>query len=198
LEKIERKQPVFIRLLPLVLVLALPALLSAAGPQGTRSIYDFTMKSIEGKDVPLGKYKGKVLLVVNVASQCGNTPQYEDLQALYRKYESRGLVVLGFPANNFGEQEPGTDGEIKEFCTSTYHVTFPMFSKISVKGADQHPLYRLLTSRESNPDGAGDVKWNFQKYLISREGTIIGTFAPKAKPMSEDVVAAIERALGGK
>jgi glutathione peroxidase len=163
-----------------------------------RGIYHFTMKNIDGKDVTLSEYRGKVILVVNVASECGNTPQYKDLEALYRKYKEKGLVILGFPANNFGEQEPGTDAEIKKFCTSTYSVTFPMFSKISVKGDDQHPLYRLLTSKDTDPEFAGDVKWNFQKYLISRDGTIIGKFAPKLNPLSEEVTVAIEKALGTK
>ncbi len=179
--------------LALILALTAPLPLTAGGP---KSIYDLTMKSIDGKDVPLASYRGKVLLIVNVASRCGNTPQYKDLEALSRKYTDRGLVVLGFPANNFGGQEPGSDADIKSFCTSTYGVTFPMFSKISVKGEDQHPLYRLLTSAEFNHHGAGDVKWNFQKYLIARDGSVIATFAPKLNPMSEEVMLAVERALG--
>jgi glutathione peroxidase len=174
------------------------AFVSPTAVAAEKSIYEFTMKDINGKDVPLGAYKGKVILLVNVASQCGNTPQYKDLEALYLKYRARGFVVLGFPANNFGEQEPGTDAEIKKFCTSTYNVTFPMFSKISVKGDDQHPLYRLLTSKDTDPEFAGDVKWNFQKYLISRDGKIIARFAPKLNPMSEEVTTTIEKALGTK
>jgi glutathione peroxidase len=182
----------------LSMILALTAGEAPPPNPAERSIYHFTMKNIDGKDVPLAEYRGKVILVVNVASECGNTPQYKDLEALYQKYKEKGLVILGFPANNFGEQEPGTDAEIKKFCTSTYSVTFPMFSKISVKGDDQHPLYRLLTSRDTDPEFAGDVKWNFQKYLISRDGTIIGKFAPKLNPSSEEVTAAIEKALGTK
>jgi glutathione peroxidase len=182
----------------LSMILALTAGEAPPPNPAERSIYHFIMKNIDGKDVPLAEYRGKVILVVNVASECGNTPQYKDLEALYQKYKKKGLVILGFPANNFGEQEPGTDAEIKKFCTSTYSVTFPMFSKISVKGDDQHPLYRLLTSRDTDPEFAGDVKWNFQKYLISRDGTIIGKFAPKLNPSSEEVTAAIEKALGTK
>jgi glutathione peroxidase len=180
-------------ILPMILALAV----GASSPAG-KSIYDFTVKDIDGKNVSLAGYRGKVILVVNVASECGNTPQYKDLEALYRKYKDRGLVILGFPANNFGEQEPGSDAEIKKFCTSTYNVTFPMFSKISVKGTDQHPLYRMLTSAETDPEFAGDVKWNFQKYLISRDGRILGRFAPKLSPSSEEMTAAIEKALGTK
>jgi len=158
-------------------------------------VFSFTMKNIDGIDVPLSSFNGKVLLLVNVASKCGNTPQYKDLEALYRKYKDRGLVILGFPANNFGWQEPGTDAEIKSFCTTKYDVTFPMFSKISVKGKDQHPLYGYLTSEATDPKFAGDVKWNFAKYLIDRKGDIIGKFAPSVKPLSDEVVGAIESAL---
>jgi glutathione peroxidase len=159
------------------------------------SVLDFTMKDIDGKDVPLSAYKGKVLLIVNVASKCGHTPQYEGLERLYRKYGDQGFMVLGFPANNFLWQEPGTDGEIKQFCTTKYGVTFDMFSKISVKGSDQHPLYTFLTSKQSNPEFAGEVKWNFQKYLVDRSGKVIGKFAPATKPEAEEVVRAIEAAL---
>jgi glutathione peroxidase len=182
--------------LPMILAFAVGA--SSSTAPATKSIYEFTMKNIDGKDVSLGNYKGKVILLVNVASECGNTPQYKDLEALYVKYKERGLVILGFPANNFGEQEPGTDAEIKKFCTSTYNVTFPMFSKISVKGDDQHPLYRFVTSKETDPEFAGEVKWNFQKYLISREGKILAKFAPRLNPASDEVTAAIEKALGSK
>jgi glutathione peroxidase len=162
-------------------------------PEG--GVYAFTMKSIDGKDVPLSEFKGKVLLFVNVASQCGYTPQYKDLEALYRTYKDRGLVILGFPANNFGRQEPGTDAEIKAFCTTTYDVTFPMFSKISVKGDDQHPLYRYLTSKAANPALAGDVKWNFTKFLVDRNGNVVRRFGSSVKPLSADLVEAIEAAL---
>ena len=164
----------------------------------TGSIYDFTMKSIDGKDVPLSDYRGKVVLIVNVASQCGYTPQYKGLEALYRKYKDKGFTILGFPANNFGHQEPGTDAEIKTFCTSKYDVTFDMFSKISVKGDDQNPLYRFLTSKTTDPGFSGDVKWNFQKYLIDRNGNIIRRFLSAVEPLSTDVTSAVEQALKAK
>ncbi|HTO93698.1 MAG TPA: glutathione peroxidase [Bacteroidota bacterium] len=156
------------------------------------SVLSFTMKDIDGKDVPLSKYKGKVLLIVNVASECGFTPQYKDLEALYEKYKDQGFVILGFPANNFGAQEPGTDPEIKEFCTSKYGVTFDMFSKISVMGSDQHPLYRFITS---DPTYGGDVKWNFQKYLVTRDGKLAGKYFSRITPLSPELTGAIEAAL---
>jgi glutathione peroxidase len=157
--------------------------------------YDFVMKNIDGRNVPLSMYKGKVVLVVNVASECGYTPQYKGLEALFRKYKNRGFVIIGFPANNFGHQEPGTDAEIKTFCTKTYDVTFDLFSKISVKGSDQHPLYRFLTSAETNPEFSGDVKWNFQKYLLDRNGKIVGKFLSAVDPSSSELTSAIEQAL---
>ena len=168
---------------------------STAGDRIPKSVYDFTMKNIDGHSVPLVAYKGKVILIVNVASECGFTPQYRDLEDLFRKYRERGFVVLGFPANNFGAQEPGTDVEIKAFCETNYNVSFDLFSKISVKGADQHPLYKFLTSRETDPDFAGDVKWNFQKYLVGRDGMVIGRFMSAVGPMSRGITAAIEAAL---
>jgi len=158
-------------------------------------VHGFTMKNIDGKDVALSSYNGKVLLLVNVASKCGNTPQYAQLEELYRKYRDKGFVILGFPANNFGEQEPGSDEEIKEFCTTKYDVTFDMFSKISVKGEDQHPLYQYLTSTKTDSAFAGDVRWNFTKYLVNREGTVVGKFDTRVKPMSAEIVAAVEAAL---
>ncbi len=166
--------------------------LAVAAEKPATGVLGFTMKSIDGKEVALSKYRGKVLLIVNVASQCGNTPQYKDLEALYRKYKDEGFVILGFPANNFGAQEPGTDQEIKTFCSTTYDVTFDLFSKISVKGEDQHPLYKLITSDSSY---GGDVKWNFQKYLVDRKGKIVGKYLPKMQPMSEELTSAIEKAL---
>ena len=161
----------------------------------TGSVHDFTMKSIDGADVPLARYKGKVLLIVNVASKCGYTPQYEALQELYRRYKDKGLAVLGFPANNFGWQEPGTDAEIKTFCTTKYNVTFDMFSKISVKGSDQHPLYTYLTSEDANPATAGAVKWNFTKYLVNKDGHVIARFNSGTTPLSDELVKAVEAAL---
>ncbi len=143
-------------------------------------VLGFTMKDINGKDVKLEQFKGKVVLLVNVASRCGNTPQYEGLQSLYLKKQDQGLVILGFPANNFGSQEPGTDAEIKEFCSSKYNVTFPMFSKISVMGKDQHALYKKLAAQPA-PIG-GDPKWNFTKFLVDRSGKVVARFSSNAKP----------------
>jgi glutathione peroxidase len=158
-------------------------------------IYNFALKSIDGKEVNLSQYRGKALLLVNVASQCGYTPQYEGLQKIYAKYKDRGLVVLGFPANNFGSQEPGTDQEIKTFCSTRYNVTFPMFSKISVKGPDQHPLYRYLTDAATDPKFGGEIKWNFNKFLIDKQGNIAARFDSKDTPESETVLGAIEKVL---
>jgi len=161
----------------------------------TPLIYDFALKSIDGKEVNLDEYRGKTLLLVNVASQCGYTPQYEGLQKVYSKYKDRGLVVLGFPANNFGAQEPGSDQEIKTFCSTRYKVTFPMFSKISVKGPDKHPLYKFLTEEKTDPKFAGEVSWNFNKFLIDKNGNIVGRFESKDTPEGDTVTQAIERAL---
>ncbi len=143
-----------------------------------KSIYDFEMISIDGQKVSLSEYKGKVMLIVNVASKCGLTPQYVDLQEFYEEYKDKGVVVLGFPANNFGAQEPGTNSEIKEFCTKNYGVTFPMFAKISVKGEDIHPLYQFLTQKSQNGIIDAPVQWNFQKFLIDRQGKIVQSFEP--------------------
>ena len=176
-----------------ILTVLLMALLTAATP--TKVVYDFTMKDIDGKDVSLGQYKGKVLLIVNVASLCGNTPQYKDIEALYEKYQSKGLVVLGFPANNFMSQEPGDNKEIKEFCTKEYAVKFPMFSKISVKGKDIAPLYTYLTQKSENGTLDAPVTWNFQKFLVSKNGQVITSFSPKTKVTETNVVAEIEKAL---
>jgi len=146
--------------------------------------------------VRLGKYGGKALLLVNVASKCGYTKQYAGLQALYEKYQDEGLVVLGFPANNFGSQEPGSNEEIKAFCSTTFSVTFPMFAKISVKGDDIHPLYAFLTGVETDPDFAGEIKWNFNKFLVNRAGDVVGRYDSNVEPMSETLVADVEKALG--
>lgn len=161
----------------------------------SKSVYDFKMKNIDGKEVALDAYKGKVLLFVNVASKCGLTPQYKEIQALYEKYKDKGLVVLGFPANNFMGQEPGSDKDIKEFCTLKYDVTFPMFSKISVKGSDQHPLYKYLTSKNENGVVDAKVSWNFQKFLVSKSGKVITSFGPQTSVTEADVTKAIEAAL---
>ncbi len=150
------------------------------------------VKTLDGKATDLAGYRGKVVLIVNTASYCGNTPQYSGLQKLYEKYSDKGFVVLGFPANEFGKQEPGTDAEIAEFCTKNYPVTFPMFSKIVVKGEQQHPLYKSLTDKATNPKFAGPVTWNFEKFLIGRDGQVIGRFKPGMKPEAKEIVAAIE------
>jgi len=160
-----------------------------------KSVLEFTMKDIDGKDVKLDEYRGKVLLLVNVASRCGYTPQYEGLESIYKKYKDQGLVVMGFPANNFLGQEPGTNEEIKTFCKTKYSVSFPMFAKISVKGNDIHPLYRFLTSKNTDPEFNGDISWNFNKFLVDRSGKIVNRFETQEKPESQKIVASIEGAL---
>ena len=156
------------------------------------NIYEFTMDDIDGKPVKLSDYKGKVLLIVNVASKCGNTPQYKALEQMYEKYKDQGLVVMGFPANEFGGQEPGTNAEVKEFCTSTYNVKFPMFSKIVVKGEGTHPLYQWLLGQT---DDHSDIDWNFAKFLVDKDGKVITRFKARTKPTDEKIVAAVESAL---
>jgi glutathione peroxidase len=178
-------------LLAAVLVLALSQFAAAAAS----SVHEFKMKDIDGKEVDLSTYKGKTLLIVNVASFCGNTKQYKQLQELHEKYADKGLVILGFPANEFGKQEPGSDADIKEFCTSKYKVSFPMFSKIVVKGDGQHPLYQYLTSADANPKTAGPVAWNFAKFLVDKDGKVIARFAPALAPDHKSVVEAIEANL---
>ena len=160
-----------------------------------KSIHEFSVKNIDGQEVKLSTYKGKVALVVNVASKCGYTPQYDGLQAIYTKYKDQGLVILGFPANNFMGQEPGTNEEIKTFCQTKFNVSFPLFAKISVKGDDMHPLYQFLTSKETNPEFAGNITWNFNKFLVDQNGKIIARFDTKEKPEGEKITQAIEAAL---
>jgi glutathione peroxidase len=157
-------------------------------------VLGYTMKDIDGKDVDLSQYKGKVILFVNVASKCGYTPQYLGLEKLYKEKAAKGFVILGFPANNFGEQEPGSDAEIKSFCSSKYNVTFPMFSKISVRGEDAHPLYKQIAS-QPKPIG-GDPQWNFTKYLIDKNGNVVGRFDPKVKPDDATMNRRIDELLG--
>jgi glutathione peroxidase len=159
------------------------------------AVLSFTMKDIDGNNVPLTRYRGKVILIVNVASKCGNTPQYAPLQAMYDKYAPKGLVILAFPANNFGAQEPGTAEQIKAFCENKYNVKFPLFAKISVKGQDKHPLYQFLTSKETNGASGGEITWNFEKFLVSREGKVVQRFAPPMKPDSKQVLDAVEAEL---
>jgi len=176
-----------------IILTSILAIFLSAAP--TKTVYDFNVKDIDGKDVSLSKYKGKVLLFVNVASLCGNTPQYKDIQSLYEKYNGKGLVVLGFPANNFMGQEPGSDKEIKQFCTKEYAVTFPMFSKISVKGKDIAPLYSYLTQKSENGLIDAKVGWNFQKFLVDKNGTVITSIAPGTSVNDEAAMKAIEKAL---
>lgn len=160
----------------------------------TDSIYSYLLNDIDGNEITLEKYKGNVLLIVNTASKCGYTPQYEGLQSLYEAYRGEGLVVLGFPANDFGGQEPGSDVEIKEFCSVNYSVGFPMFSKVSVKGNEQHPLFKALTNAE-NPDFMGEIKWNFEKFLIDKDGKVLHRFRSNVTPLDSTLVKAVEQAL---
>lgn len=171
---------------------------SPSTPVFEKSVYEFTMKDIDGKQVKLDAYKGKVVMIVNTASKCGYTPQYEGLQALYDKYKDKGLVILGFPANNFMGQEPGTEEEIKDFCTTKYKVTFPMFAKISVKGEDQHPLYNFLTNKSTDPQFSGEISWNFNKFVLDRNGNVVARFGSKDTPQGDSVVAAVEKYLEAK
>ena len=163
--------------------------------KGSKSMYDFTLKDVGGRDVKLEQFRGQVVMLVNVASKCGYTPQYDGLQKIYEQYKDRGFTILGFPANNFGAQEPGSNEEIQEFCRINYGVTFPIFSKISVKGDDIHPLYKYLTEKETNPEFGGEIKWNFNKFLIGKDGKIIARFDSKDKPEDAQVTGAIEQAL---
>jgi glutathione peroxidase len=175
-----------------LMLLLLPALALAV----SKSVYDFTLNSIDGQPSPLSSFKGKVVMLVNVASKCGYTPQYSALESTYEKYKDRGLVIVGIPANNFGAQEPGTNEEIKTFCSRKYNVTFPMMAKVSVKGLDQTPLYQFLTDKTLNPTTGGEIKWNFTKFIFDRDGNAIARFEPEVTPDSPQVTAAIEKALG--
>lgn len=183
---------------------ALGALLLLGAVSGVRAdaapanVYGFTVKNIDGKDVKLDKYKGDVLLIVNTASLCGNTPQYASLEKLYEKYKGDGLRILAFPANDFAHQEPGTNAEIHEFCTGKYNVSFDLFSKISVKDPDQAPLYTYLTDKGSDPKFGGPIEWNFAKFLIGRDGQIVNRFPAGHDPLSTDVVDSIQSALSAK
>jgi glutathione peroxidase len=171
----------------------LAAIAMVPNMEGANSLYDFTMIDINGKPQKLNKFKGKVVMVVNTASRCGLTPQYKELQAVYDQYKGKGLVVLGFPANDFNGQEPGTDAEIETFCERNYGVTFPMFSKISVKGNERAELFKWLVANSDRPKD--EVEWNFAKFLVSKEGKVIGRFAPQTKPDAPEILNAIKRAL---
>jgi glutathione peroxidase len=189
---------------PLCLLAASLAIGAADAKKGP---LQYTVKDIDGKDVSLSQYQGKVVMIVNVASKCGNTPQYKQLEDLHKKYADKGLVILGFPANEFGKQEPGTDAQIKEFCTSKYNVSFPMFSKVVVKGDGIVPLYQDLTAQKTTlvqakgddkPDAAGPISWNFEKFLIGRDGQVVARLAPKVQPDDQRVIAKIEAELAKK
>jgi glutathione peroxidase len=182
-------------------IVVLTALAVLAGLQGiaqvrsnnVSDVLNFTMNSLEGKPVPLARYQGSVVLIVNVASECGYTPQYEGLQALHKRYSARGLRILGFPSNDFGAQEPGSDSQIAEFCRKNYGVEFDMFSKISVLGPSKAGLYKTLTS---TPGFAGEVAWNFEKFLVGRDGKVIARYRSAVEPLSAEITRAIEAALG--
>ena len=176
-------------------LLALAPLLLSATAMFAASIYDFSPNTIKGQPQALSAYKGKVVLLVNVASRCGYTPQYTALESVYEKYRDHGLVILGFPANNFGGQEPGTNEEIQTFCSSKYNVQFPMFSKMSVAGDDKSPLYSYLTDKGKNPSTGGEIKWNFTKFLVGKDGKVLARFESNVTPDSPEVTAAIEKAL---
>jgi glutathione peroxidase len=180
------------RKLAIILSLCVAGFCMAAG---TETVYNFTLKSIDHQPVSLSAYHGKALLLVNVASKCGYTPQYAALEKLYETYKDKGLVIVGIPANNFMSQEPGTDAEIKTFCTNKYNVSFPMMSKVSVKGEDQAPLYAFLTDKSSDPKFSGEIKWNFTKFLFDRNGNPVARFEPATTPDSPEMIAAIEAAL---
>jgi glutathione peroxidase len=160
------------------------------------TVHEFSHPTIDGHSKELSDYRGKVLLVVNVASRCGLTPQYTALEELYRGMKARGLEVLGFPCNQFAGQEPGTEAEIKQFCESKYDISFPLFSKLDVNGSERHPLYAWLTAQATTPEGPGDVKWNFAKFLIGRDGKVVARFSPTTAPTAPAIVNAIEAALG--
>ena len=176
-------------------IFVLLAILGTTLMAAEKTVYDFTLNSIEGQSTSLASFKGKVVLLVNVASRCGFTPQYAGLEALYEKYKDRGFVIVGIPANNFGGQEPGSNQEIKTFCTSKYHVTFPMMAKVSVKGSDITPLYAFLTDKSANPETGGEIGWNFTKFLIGPDGKVIARFDSEVEPDAKDLRSAIEKAL---
>ena len=177
---------------------ALGALLPSsadAKPAKPVGVLSYTVQDIAGKSVPLSHYGGKVLLIVNTASLCGNTPQYKSLETLYEKYKGQGLRILAFPANDFAQQEPGTNVEIHQFCTAKYSTTFDLMGKISVKAPNQAPLYTFLTSKDTDPQFGGDIEWNFAKFLVDRKGQVVGRFPAGHDPLSPDVVAAVESEL---
>lgn len=189
------KTPSYRFLLFSLALLPLAAVSAHAKPAATRGILSYTVPDIAGKPVPLSRYAGKVLIIVNTASLCGNTPQYKSLEALYDKYQSKGLRILAFPANDFAQQEPGSNAEIRQFCTQKYQTSFDLFSKLSVKAPNQAPLYAFLTSKQTDPKFGGDIEWNFAKFLIGRNGQVVGRFPAGHDPLSPDVIAAVESEL---
>ena len=170
-------------------------LIGAVAMAGEKSVYDFKLNSIEGQPTSLAKFRGKVVLLVNVASRCGFTPQYSALEKVYEAYKDRDFVIVGIPANNFGGQEPGSNQEIKTFCSTKYNVTFPMMAKVSVKGEDKTPLYQFLTDKSANPQTGGEIQWNFTKFLISPDGRPVARFEPQVTPDDPQVTSAIEKEL---
>jgi glutathione peroxidase len=176
----------------LMMMLNLLFFFSAPKNEVPKSIYDFKVEAVDGKTIDFAKYKGKKIMIVNTASQCGNTPQYADLQKLHLKYQDK-LVIIGFPANNFGAQEPGSNSEIAAFCQKKYSVTFPMAAKISVKGGDMAPIYHWLTEKKHNGYKDSDVRWNFQKYLINEKGELVAVFEPSTNPMSPEIITALNK-----
>ena len=183
---------------PLVALFATLAIGAENGKADKSGPLQFVVKDIDGKDVNLSQYQGKVVMIVNVASRCGFTPQYQQLEAVYKKYADRGFVILGFPANNFKGQEPGSDEQIKQFCTSKYDVTFPLMSKVSVVGEDKTPVYKFLTEKPTAGEFAGEIGWNFNKFLIDRNGNVIARYNSKTKPDDTQVTEEIEKALDAK
>ncbi|OVE76229.1 glutathione peroxidase [bacterium E08(2017)] len=165
------------------------------GDEAMQGIHQFKANDIKGNEVDLSEYKGKAVLIVNVASKCGFTGQYEELQKLYTEYKDKGFVILGFPSNDFMKQEPGTDEEIAQFCSTTYGVTFPMFSKIKVQGRNKHPLYEYLTSKDENPDHGGKITWNFNKFLVGTDGMVVERFGSKTTPMDKELIKALKISL---
>ena len=188
------KMKTIMTLHPILAAVATLFLLSMPAAVAAETVHDFTVKDIKGEDVDLATYKDKVLLIVNVASECGATPQYATLVALQEAYADKGLVVLGFPTNDFGGQEPGSNEEIAEFCSSTYDVNFPMFAKIPVSGDNRVPLFSYLASAP-NPDEEGDIGWNFEKFLVGKDGKLLRRFATHVEPDSEEIISAIDEAL---
>jgi len=181
-----------------LLVVATLAVAGNAEEKKAPAALAFKMETLDGKQVDLSKYLGKVVLVVNVASECGLTPQYEELQALHEQFGKQGLAVVGFPCNQFGSQEPGNASEIRQFCTDNYGITFDMFAKVDVNGDDACDLYKHLTALETKPKGAGNVSWNFEKFLIDREGNVVARFAPRTKPDAPEVITLIQAKLDEK